>query len=85
MRIVGLEFGTCFSHEPVEAHPVAVALGMRKMGQHFGDGEAFGRRFPARIFFGQLAHQTTQNSRDRLEKVQAGESIFRHDLILHFP
>jgi len=45
------------------------------MGQHFGDGEAFGRRFPARIFFGQLGDETAQNSRGRLQKVQAGESI----------
>jgi len=79
LRIVGLKFGTCFGHEPVEAHAVAVALGMGKMGKHLGEGEPVGRRFPAGIFIGQLGHQAAQNSGHRLEKIQAGKSIFRHD------
>ena len=53
----------------------ALSGSMRKMGQHFGDGEAFGRRFASRIFFGQLGHQTAQNSRGRLQKVQAGSPV----------
>jgi hypothetical protein len=55
---------------------------MSKDGPALGDGEAFGRRFPARIFFGQLGQQTARIPGGRLQKVHAGESIFRHDLIL---
>src|SRR5688572_20338598 len=52
------------------------------MGQHFSNGEAIGGRLPPRVLFGQLGHQAAENFRRRLQQVDAGKSVVRHDLIL---
>ena len=39
LRIVGLKFRIVLGEETVQARPVAVAFGMRKMRQHFAHGK----------------------------------------------
>src|SRR6202521_3808900 len=45
LRVVGLELGTGLRHETIEAHAVAVAFGVRQVGQHFGDEKRPGAGF----------------------------------------
>ena len=54
--VIGLQLRQFLGQETVHTQAVAMAFGMRKVRQHFGDGEAVWRRLPARIFFGNVGH-----------------------------
>jgi len=75
-RLIRLEFREVFVQEPIHARPIAVALGMGKMREHFRYGKAVGRRLPWGIFGRKAPHQSTQNRGGGFQLVEAVQFRF---------